>query len=78
MVEAWLVIEALQDHRVLRSLELALRDREILQGFRRLRGEGRRVHEAVLSLAEQFCLSEERIRTIVYRKDGRDEDAARE
>lgn len=49
-MEARFVIEALRDQRVVRSLERALRDREIRQGFRRVREEGLWVNETVLSL----------------------------
>ena len=61
------VVEALHDERVRRSLERALRDSRIRQRFRMLR---RRltVADAVEVLAPEFCLSEERIRSIVYRK----------
>ena len=61
------IIEALHDKRVVRSLELALRDARIRRQFRRLRHQ-MTVAAAVEQLAEAFCLSEERIRTIVYRK----------
>jgi hypothetical protein len=61
------VVEALLDERVQRSLALALRDAQIRRQFRQLRRE-MTVALAVERLAEGFCLSEERIRTIVYRK----------
>lgn len=61
------VVEALLDERVQRSLALALRDAQIRRQFRRLRRE-MTVALAVERLAAAFCLSEERIRTIVYRK----------
>ena len=61
------VIEALHDKRVIRSLELALWDARIRRQFRRLRHE-MTVAAAVEGLADEYCLSEERIRTIVYQK----------
>ena len=62
----------LQDPRVVRALELALRDAAIRRRFRALRrgdhGGRVQVNEAVARLVEAFYLSEERIRAIVYRK----------
>lgn len=61
------IIEALHDKRVIRSLELALRDARIRRQSRRLRQQ-MTVAAAVEGLAETFYLSDARIRTIVYRK----------
>lgn len=67
MYERAELIEALRDGRVLNALEIALRDARIRRQFRVLRRE-MAVAEAVERLAAAFCLSEERIRAIVYRK----------
>ena len=61
------VMEALRDELVVNALEMALRDAQIRRWFRRLRRE-LTVAAAVERLADEFCLSEERIRVIVYRK----------
>lgn len=61
-------IEAMHDQRVARSLDLALRDAAIRRLVRQRRRNGETVDVAVLAVAEQFSLSEERIRAIVYRK----------
>lgn len=67
MYELAELIEAMHDKRVSNALEIALRDARIRRRFRRLRGETT-VAAAVERLADDFCLSEERIRAIVYRK----------
>ena len=55
----------LNDERVRRSLDLALRD----QAIRRFRRRGNtRVEDVVRELAEEYYLSEERVRSIVYKK----------
>ena len=61
------IIEALHDVRVIRALELALRDARIRRRFQRLRKE-MTVLEACEMLAEEFYLSPERVKSIVYRK----------
>ncbi len=58
-------IEALHDARVLRMLELALRNTRIRRRFRRLRRE-MTVLDACEALSEEFCLSPERVKSIVY------------
>ena len=59
------IIEALHDVRVTRMLELALRDTRIRRRFRRLRRE-MTVLDACEVLAEEFHLSPERVKSIVY------------
>ena len=61
------LIEALRDGRVLNALVIALRDAQIRRRFLQLRRE-MTVAETVERLANEFHLSEERVRTIVYRK----------
>ncbi len=66
------VIEALHDARVIRTLELALRDARIRRRFRQLRKD-MTVMDACEMLAEEFYLSPERVKSIVYdrrRTDG--------
>ena len=58
----------LRSERILRALDLELRDRAIRRGFRRLRAENWLVDDAVRWLAEVFLLSESRVRAIVYQK----------
>lgn len=62
------IIRALDDERVIRALEMAVRDDQIRRRFRLLRQSGVTVSAAVEQLADAECLSEEHIRTIVYRK----------
>ena len=68
------ITEALRDERVVAALERALRDAEIRRCFRALRRWGFGTQEALAQLAARpwggMYLSEERIRTIVYRKGG--------
>ena len=59
------IIEALHDVRVTRTLELALRDTRIRRRFRQLRRE-MTVIDACEVLAEEFYLSPERVKSIVY------------
>ena len=61
------VIEALNDVRVIRTLELALRDARIRRRFHRLRRE-LTVLDACETVAEEFHLSPERVKSIVYHK----------
>ncbi len=61
------IIEALQDVRVIRALELALRNARIRRRFRQLRRE-MTVMDACEALAEEFYLSPERVKSIVYQK----------
>lgn len=73
-LDARKVLEALQDPRVAHALEKAYRDRQIRASYKSMRERGVRVADAVEQLAEEFLLSEERIRSIVYNKDeGADE-----
>jgi uncharacterized protein YecA (UPF0149 family) len=66
--------EALQDPRVAHALEKAFRDRQIKASYKSMRERGVRVADAVERLAEEYLLSEERIRSIVYNKnDGADD-----
>ena len=60
-------MEVLRDPRVERTLALALRDRAIRQAFQQMR-RTETVDACVLALAGQYLLSEEHIRTIIYRK----------
>lgn len=68
--------EALADARVARALHLALRDARLRRQFAELRDAGRAVDEAVAELTgphvddrgSRYYLSEERVRSIVYRK----------
>lgn len=60
---------AMRDPRVTRALEYALRDRSICGEFDRLRGQVG-AQDAIYILSGRFFLSEEHIRTIVYRKRG--------
>lgn len=62
------VIEALRDERVLRAMELSARDRQIGRAFRQQRRQGAKVEAVVGKLAEEYFLSREHIRSIVYRK----------
>ncbi|MFQ5572344.1 MAG: hypothetical protein ACE5G0_21925 [Rhodothermales bacterium] len=64
------VLEALFDRRVLRALEVALRDAAIRRRFRALRREGRTVEEACYRIGEEVHLSEHSIRRIVYDRAG--------
>ena len=59
------VIEALHDVRVIQTLELALRDARIRRRFRQLRKD-MTVMEACETLSEEFYLSPERVKSIVY------------
>lgn len=59
------VVEALHDVRVIQTLELALRDARIRRRFRQLRKD-MTVMEACEMLAEEFYLSPERVKSIVY------------
>ncbi len=59
------IMEALRDTRVISKLELALRDARIRRRFRRLR-RVKTVLEACEALSEEFYLSPERIKSIVY------------
>ena len=72
------IVEALHDARVIQALERALRDAELRRCFRELRQWGLSSQEAVAELAGRpwggIYLSEERIRTIVYRKGGASTD----
>ena len=61
------IIEALHDVRVIRALELALRDARIRRQCRRLRKD-MTVMDACEALAEEFYLSPERVKSIVYQK----------
>ena len=67
------ILDALSNPRVLRAIEIALRDRAIRREFQRLRGNMTST-KAVLALSASYYLSEEHIRTIIYRK--RDDDKA--
>lgn len=68
--------EALADSRVARALHLALRDAELRAEFEALRASGLKVEEAVGRLrgphhdgdGRPYYLSEERVRSIMYRK----------
>lgn len=62
------IIEALNDVRVIQSLELALQDARIRRRFRQLRTD-MTVLDACETLAEEFYLSPERVKSIVYRKN---------
>ena len=59
------IMEALHDVRVIRALELALRDARIRRQFRRLRKD-MTVMDACEALAEEFYLSPERVKSIAY------------
>ncbi len=61
------IMEALHDVRVIRALELALRDARIRRQFRRL-CKDMTVMDACEALAEEFYLSPERVKSIVYQK----------
>ena len=61
------IMEALHDVRVIRALELALRDARIRRRFRQLRKE-MTVMDACEILAEEFYLSTERVKSIVYHR----------
>ena len=61
------VVEAMHDPRVLRVLALAERDQRIRRLFRQRKKE-EKAYEVIRRLSEEFFLSEEHIRTIVYRK----------
>ena len=69
---------ALADRRVVRALHYALRDTRLKKRFAVLREEGLTVNEAVEQLrgphhdadGRPYYLSEERVRTVVYRKSG--------
>ena len=66
------VLAALHDPGVRERLSLALRDRAIKRAFREMRRDGMKVEVVFRRLAarawEGQYLSEERIRSIVYRK----------
>lgn len=66
--EAQQVIDALRDPRITRVLELVIRDQAIEKNFRQMKEQGFLSRVAIERLAEEFCLSEEQIRTIVYHK----------
>ena len=61
------VVEAMHDPRVLRVLALAERDQRIRRLFGQRKKE-EKAYEVIRRLSEEFFLSEEHIRTIVYRK----------
>jgi len=61
------VIAAMHDVRVQRALRIALRDAEILRSFRKRKAK-ERPGVILTELAEEYGLSEEHIRSIVYRK----------
>ena len=72
-----LLSEALRDHRIARALHLALRDVRLRTRFEALRASGHSVEAAVEALrgphrdadGRPYYLSNERVRSIVYRKD---------
>jgi len=49
--------------------ETKVRDWRIRKAFRTLRGAGYRAFEAIAELAEQYKLSEERVKAIVYKEN---------
>ena len=61
------IMEALNDVRVIQTLELALRDARIRQRFRQLR-KAMTVMDACETLAGEFHLSPERVKSIVYHR----------
>ena len=73
------VREALRHPRVRRALHVTVRDMEMRQRFAELRAGGQKVDDAVEVLTgpyedeagQRYYLSEERVRTIVYRKGQR-------
>ncbi len=73
------VREALRHPRVRRALHVTVRDDRMRQRFAELRGAGQKVEDAVIALTGpyederggRYFLSEERVRTIVYRKGQR-------
>ena len=69
-----IVTELLEDERFRSALALSVRDVLMCEGFRQMRREGLRSGEAITRIADQYCLSEERVRTVVYtrrrRSDG--------
>jgi hypothetical protein len=73
------VREALRHPRVVRALHVTVRDDRMRRRFAELRASGLRVDDAVESLTGpyedeaggRYYLSEERVRTIVYRKGQR-------
>lgn len=70
------VREALRHPRVRRALHVTVRDTEMRRRFAELRGMGQKVDDTVVALTgpyedeagQRYFLSEERVRTIVYRK----------
>jgi len=63
------LVEAMQDPRVQRALRMAMRDRAIARRVEEVRrDEGVGIGEAIVRVAEEVCLSEEHVRSIVYRK----------
>ena len=58
-------MEALHDVRVIRALELAVRDARIRRRFQRLRKD-MTVLDACETLSKEFYLSPERVKSIVY------------
>lgn len=60
--------DALRDERVRRAMERAMRDVAIRREFDRLKGEGHTSTSAIRMLADREGVSEEAIRTVVYRK----------
>ncbi len=60
-------IEAMGDPRVWRALHMASRDVSIRRRFEMLRSRMTGV-EALLLISEEFHLSEDRVRSIIYRK----------
>lgn len=77
-----LLQEALGDRRVARALHFSLRDASLRARFTALREEGRTVEEAVEELrgphldaeGRPYYLSDERVRSIVYRKKSSGEE----
>jgi len=61
------MVEVMHDPRVIRILELAERDHRIRRLFRQRKKE-EKAYVVIEQLSEEFFLSEEHIRTIVYRK----------
>ncbi len=69
--DAQRLLEAFKDPRVLRVMEIVLRDNAIRSDFEALRRSGAPVRDLVEQLSERYCLSEDHIRTIVYLKQHR-------
>lgn len=63
-----ILTDAMSDRRVMAAMEMAIRDRLIQKAFDRMKREGVRSCQAIERIAETFFLSDEAVRTVVYKR----------